>query len=98
MAVVARPQKQDRAAGGITSLPPGLALADSLSVRHKLKSAGPPEFFRAVQIPVERRYKLGMSNRTQPKTLGQWIRYIVVAVIALWLVVWMLRISGINLL
>jgi hypothetical protein len=39
-----------------------------------------------------------MSNRTQPKTLGQWIRYIVVAVIALWLVVWMLRISGINLL
>jgi hypothetical protein len=30
--------------------------------------------------------------------LGQWIRYIVVAAIALWLVIWMLRISGINLL
>jgi hypothetical protein len=38
-----------------------------------------------------------MANRTEPKTLGQWIRYLVVAVIALWLVVWMLRISGINL-
>jgi hypothetical protein len=39
-----------------------------------------------------------MANRTEPKTLSQWIRYIVVAVIALWLVVWMLRISGINVL
>jgi hypothetical protein len=38
-----------------------------------------------------------MANRTEPKTIGQWIRYLVVAVIALWLVVWMLRISGINL-
>lgn len=32
-----------------------------------------------------------MENRTEPKTLGQWIRYIVVAVIALFLVWWMLR-------
>jgi hypothetical protein len=39
-----------------------------------------------------------MANRTEPKTLSQWIRYIVVAAIALWLVVWMLRISGINVL
>jgi hypothetical protein len=39
-----------------------------------------------------------MENRTEPKTPGQWIRYIVVAVIALWLVVWMLRISGIDIL
>jgi hypothetical protein len=39
-----------------------------------------------------------MPNRTEPRTLGQWIRYLVVAVIALWLVIWMLRISGINLL
>jgi hypothetical protein len=38
-----------------------------------------------------------MPNRAQPKTLGQWIRYIAVAVIAIWLVVWMLRISGIDL-
>jgi hypothetical protein len=37
-----------------------------------------------------------MENRTEPKTAIQWIRYVVVAVIALWLVVWMLRISGIN--
>ena len=39
-----------------------------------------------------------MENRTEPKTIGQWLRYLVVAMIALWLVVWMLRISGINLL
>jgi hypothetical protein len=37
-----------------------------------------------------------MPNRTQPKTVGQWLRYIVVAMIAIWLVIWMLRISGIN--
>lgn len=41
---------------------------------------------------------IGMANRTEPKTLTQWIRYVVGAVIALWLVVWMLRISGINVL
>jgi hypothetical protein len=39
-----------------------------------------------------------MDNRTEPKTVGQWLRYVVMAVIALWLVVWMLRISGINVL
>jgi hypothetical protein len=39
-----------------------------------------------------------MANRTEPKTLGQWIRYVVVAIIAIWLVIWMLRISGINIL
>ena len=39
-----------------------------------------------------------MENRTEPKTVGQWIRYIVVAAIAIWLVIWMLRISGINVL
>jgi hypothetical protein len=31
------------------------------------------------------------TNRTEPKTVGQWIRYIVVAVIALFLVWWMFR-------
>jgi hypothetical protein len=39
-----------------------------------------------------------MENRTEPRTFGQWLRYIVVAAIALWLVVWMLRISGIDIL
>jgi hypothetical protein len=39
-----------------------------------------------------------MENRTEPKTVGQWIRYVVVAAIAIWLVIWMLRISGINVL
>jgi hypothetical protein len=39
-----------------------------------------------------------MENRTEPKTLGQWIRYVVVAVIAIWLVIWMLRLSGIKVL
>ncbi len=37
-----------------------------------------------------------MPNRTEPKTLREWIRYIVVAIIAIWLVIYMLRISGIN--
>jgi hypothetical protein len=32
-----------------------------------------------------------MPNQTEPKTPQQWIRYIVVAGIALWLVYWMLR-------
>lgn len=35
-------------------------------------------------------------NRTEPKTLRQWIRYAVTAIIALWLVIWMLKILGIN--
>jgi hypothetical protein len=39
-----------------------------------------------------------MTNRTQPKTFAEWIRYLVVAAIAIWLVIWMLRISGINIL
>jgi hypothetical protein len=39
-----------------------------------------------------------MENRTEPRTFREWIRYIAVAVVALWLVVWMLRISGINIL
>lgn len=39
-----------------------------------------------------------MENRTEPKTAREWIRYAVVAVIAIWLVIWMLRISGINIL
>ena len=32
-----------------------------------------------------------VPNRTQPKTVAQWIRYLVVAMIALFLVWWMLR-------
>jgi hypothetical protein len=32
-----------------------------------------------------------MENRTEPHTPRQWLRYIVVAVIALGLVAWMLR-------
>jgi len=39
-----------------------------------------------------------MENRTEPRTVGQWIRYVVVAAIAIWLVIWMLRISGIHIL
>jgi hypothetical protein len=33
----------------------------------------------------------GVTNRTEPKTARQWLRYIVVAAIALFLVWWMLR-------
>jgi hypothetical protein len=32
-----------------------------------------------------------VANRTEPKTAGEWIRYIVVPAIALFLVWWMLR-------
>jgi hypothetical protein len=39
-----------------------------------------------------------MENRTEPRTVGQWIRYLVVAAIAIWLVIWMLKLSGINVL
>lgn len=39
-----------------------------------------------------------MANQTEPKTPAEWIRYVVVGVIAIWLVIWMLRISGINIL
>jgi hypothetical protein len=39
-----------------------------------------------------------MPNRTEPKSIGQWLRYVIVAAIAIWLVIWMLRISGINIL
>jgi len=48
-----------------------------------------------VQKPSVRRptcYHDLVENRTEPKTVGQWIRYVVVAVIALFLVWWMLRI------
>ena len=37
-----------------------------------------------------------MENQTEPKTLWQWIRYIVMGMIAIWLVIWMLRFSGIG--
>jgi hypothetical protein len=37
-------------------------------------------------------YDQPVDNRTEPKTVGQWIRYVVVAVIALFLVWWMLRV------
>jgi len=36
-------------------------------------------------------YDYHVANRTEPKTVAQWIRYIVVAAIALFLVWWMLR-------
>ena len=32
-----------------------------------------------------------MENRTEPKTVGQWLPYVAVAAIALYLVWWMLR-------
>ena len=35
---------------------------------------------------------VGMANRTEPRTVSQWIKYIVVAAIAIWLVIWLLRV------
>jgi hypothetical protein len=32
-----------------------------------------------------------MKNRTEPKTVSEWVRYVVVAAIALFLVWWLLR-------
>jgi hypothetical protein len=32
-----------------------------------------------------------VQNRTEPKTFSQWVRYLVVAAIAIFLVWWMLR-------
>lgn len=37
-----------------------------------------------------------MENKTEPKTAGQWLRYIGMALIAIWLIVFLLRMSGIN--
>ena len=45
-----------------------------------------------------RLYTPGMPNRTEPKSLKQWISYIVMAAIAMWLILWMLKLSGINVL
>jgi hypothetical protein len=41
---------------------------------------------------------MDVGNRTEPKTPREWIRYLVVAAIAIWLVIWMLRLSGIDVL
>ena len=43
------------------------------------------------KIDVEGARRLNMENRTEPRTVSQWIRYLVVAAIALFLVWWMLR-------
>jgi len=40
---------------------------------------------------LTRCYTRRVANRTEPKTAGEWIRYIVMAVIALYLVWWLLR-------
>jgi hypothetical protein len=37
-------------------------------------------------------YDQPVDNRTEPRTGRQWIRYLVIAVIALFLVWWMLRV------
>ena len=39
-----------------------------------------------------------MGRRTEPRTLWEWIRYVAVAMIAIWLILWMLRMSGIHVL
>jgi hypothetical protein len=39
-----------------------------------------------------------MAKQTEPKTPMQIISYVVSAIIAIWLIIWMLQILGINLL
>jgi len=38
-----------------------------------------------------------VDNQTEPKSPRQWIRYLVIAAIAIWLVIFMLRFVDINL-
>jgi hypothetical protein len=68
-------------------LPPGIAriIGSSCSSgsRNGLKEPQP--------FPEPKCYHQAVENRTEPKTVGQWIRYLVVALIALFLVWWMLR-------
>ena len=45
-----------------------------------------------VVVAVAPCYDQPVDNRTEPRTARQWIRYLVVAVIALFLVWWMLRV------
>jgi len=51
----------------------------------------PERRFRQIQLCRQPGAILCPCNRTEPKTVGQWIRYVVVAAIALFLVWWMLR-------
>jgi hypothetical protein len=51
-----------------------------------------------IQASTSARDNRSLANRTEPKTLREWIRYLVVAGIAIWLVIWMLETSGINIL
>jgi hypothetical protein len=37
-----------------------------------------------------------MPNRTEPKTLKQWITYIFMALIAIWLILWLLGLASFN--
>ena len=46
--------------------------------------------YRRTNWPLTCLHQL-VQNRTDPRTASQWIRYMVVAVIALFLVWWMLR-------
>jgi hypothetical protein len=66
----------------------------SLTSKHlsRIRFTDPPAPARSTStcwIPIC--YDGRVENRTEPKTAGQWVRYIVVAVIALFLVWWMLR-------
>jgi hypothetical protein len=49
-----------------------------------------PELSRSIDVEDKMNAK-NTTNRTEPRTVGQWIRYVVVAPIALFLVWWMLR-------
>jgi len=53
-------------------------------------------WIRAACLRRVRRLKDKMENRTKPRTVGQWLRYLGMALIALWLIVWLLRMSGVN--
>ena len=71
--------------------------ADSEGHRHKcVDPSGHSSTVLVLPRQDGRIIGFAMANRTEPKTAWQWIRYIAVAGIAIWLVIWMLRLSGIN--
>ena len=70
-----------------------LIAAAVISIRQRIRANKEAAVAQAVNdfLQLARCYPLSVPNRTQPKTVGQWIRYVVVAAIALFLVWWMLR-------
>jgi len=78
---------------------PGLGIIlNEEAIKKQLREPGyfePTPQWDRIPAPIQLAptcYHGQVDNRTEPKTLGQWVRYVVVAIIALFLVWWMLRV------